>query len=319
MRRGSAFGLQTGCCVRPRSHRTKGWSMGSHRMTHPRRGSTPITAAHWRRLLSAGPVPAVDGVDFLEDLARGSLARLLGEFGAAAPLAKRSLEAKKNFPAETGEASASRFRSEALPRVRARGRPASDGYIFGAICHREGSGHHDPGRRQHGCGVTAPKLAFAPSEIRDQCSPSTRQSRSFVNWIHPVLIVDQAVLPGWHLAQALQGGATRCRGRQEPRQHHRPGIFCSKKASMVRPSLETRTSWRMIKDEQFMRDNCSAPHHARFRTGSSTDGSYEDRRCARLPPKTSITGVQHSLRQNHGSHLCPSACLANGVNIYRQF
>ena len=37
-----------------------GWSMGSHR-AHPR-SSTPITAAHWRRLCEAGPVPAVDGV-----------------------------------------------------------------------------------------------------------------------------------------------------------------------------------------------------------------------------------------------------------------
>ena len=44
-------GLQifaTGCCASTPADRT-GWSMGSHR-AHPR-SSTPITAAHWRRLL----------------------------------------------------------------------------------------------------------------------------------------------------------------------------------------------------------------------------------------------------------------------------
>ena len=38
----------TGCCASTPADRT-GWSMGSHR-AHPR-SSTPITAAHWRRLL----------------------------------------------------------------------------------------------------------------------------------------------------------------------------------------------------------------------------------------------------------------------------
>ena len=63
MRRGSAASVcrsfATGCCASTPADRT-GWSMGSHR-AHPR-SSTPITAAHWRRLLRPGPVPAVDGV-----------------------------------------------------------------------------------------------------------------------------------------------------------------------------------------------------------------------------------------------------------------
>ena len=41
-----------GCCASTPADRT-GWSMGSHR-AHPR-SSTPITAAHWRRLLTPGP------------------------------------------------------------------------------------------------------------------------------------------------------------------------------------------------------------------------------------------------------------------------
>ena len=52
MRRGSAASVcrsfATGCCASTPADRT-GWSMGSHR-AHPR-SSTPITAAHWRRLL----------------------------------------------------------------------------------------------------------------------------------------------------------------------------------------------------------------------------------------------------------------------------
>ena len=48
----------TGCCASTPADRT-GWSMGSHR-AHPR-SSTPITAAHWRRLLRPA-LPAVDGV-----------------------------------------------------------------------------------------------------------------------------------------------------------------------------------------------------------------------------------------------------------------
>ena len=46
--KGHAAQLATGCCASTPADRT-GWSMGSHR-AHPR-SSTPITAAHWRRLL----------------------------------------------------------------------------------------------------------------------------------------------------------------------------------------------------------------------------------------------------------------------------
>ena len=63
MRRGSAASVwrsfATGCCASTPADRT-GWSMGSHR-AHPR-SSTPITAAHWRRLLRPARSPAVDGV-----------------------------------------------------------------------------------------------------------------------------------------------------------------------------------------------------------------------------------------------------------------
>ena len=111
MRRGSAASVcrsfATGCCASTPADRT-GWSMGSHR-AHPR-SSTPITAAHWRRLLRparsggrrrralAAQGPGAVALGDVRHLARRDHgrarvegARLRQDLGAAAPLrAKRA-------------------------------------------------------------------------------------------------------------------------------------------------------------------------------------------------------------------------------------
>ena len=119
-RRSAERSFATGCCASTPADRT-GWSMGSHR-AHPR-SSTPITAAHWRRLLrparsrrstascagsAQGPgAVALGDVRHLarrdHGRARVEGARLRQDLGAGATTRKFELAVeafKKNFPAE---------------------------------------------------------------------------------------------------------------------------------------------------------------------------------------------------------------------------
>ena len=123
MRRGSAasvcrsFATAESCASIPRTAVPTGWSMGSHR-AHPR-SSTPITAAHWRRLLSrpgpggrrrrcAGGARTWRGGSWRRspsrsttdgtDRARVEGARLRQDLGAAAPLRAGFELAVEAFP-----------------------------------------------------------------------------------------------------------------------------------------------------------------------------------------------------------------------------
>ena len=305
MRRGSAASVcrsfATGCCASTPADRT-GWSMGSHR-AHPR-SSTPITAAHWRRLLrparsrrstascagrSQGPgAVALGDVRHLarrdHGRARVEGARLRQDLGAAAPLrAKRAGRRgfKKNFPAE-------------LAKIRAR---LPKGVEIELWWQDEARiGQKNKLTRRWARRGTRPR---APRDQRTEwayifgaiCPAKGKGAGLVMPWCDTdamaahLIEISAAVDPGFPCGADRRSGRLALDAQAgDPRQHHRPGAAAT--IARVEPGGE-----------------CLAIHARQLvdRTGSSNPTKTSSR-CAAKPGTTSST--------NHGRS-CPSAC-ANG-------
>ena len=223
----------TGCCASTPADRT-GWSMGSHR-AHPR-SSTPITAAHWRRLLrppgpggrrrralaAQGPGAVALG-DVRHPLDETTVGRELKALGFVKISARPrhyaqnelAVEAfKKNFPAE-------------LAKIRARlpkgveielwwqdeARIGQKNKLTRRWARRGTRPRAPRDQRTEWAYILCPRRGKAPGWSCPGATPTPWRRTSEISaavdpGAHAVLIVDQA---GWHLTPKLA------------RQHHRPG------------------------------------------------------------------------------------------------